>query len=276
MTFLLKSIILKTYKRRDLEHWNYNDNQPDQVVDFRIHDELKPINLPVNRPSKGLFLLKLTTIFVVGFFGLFLFMTAPSQWVRLEYSIAEAKGGEPVKVIDTKNKSFSFSEAIFSSLSADKLFKAKGPSIKIDEGELVVPKIGVRAPIAWNSSFADKDLKENLANGLAHYEGSILPNDKAGNVFVTGHSSDYWWNKGSYKTVFALLDKLVVGDQAMIKFQGRVFVYEVSKLFVVSPEQIEVVSYTDNPILSLMTCTPVGTAINRLIVQFELVAVFED
>ncbi len=256
--------------------WKDKNQASKQIVDFRRHDELRPINLPTGTSSKGLFLLKLTTIFVVGFFGLFLFMTAPSQWVRLEYSIAQAQGSDPVKIINTDQQAVSFSQAILESFSSEKLFRAQSANIKISEGELVVPKIGVRAPITWKSSFSDKDLKTNLAKGLVHYEGSILPNDKAGNVFITGHSSDYWWNKGNYKTVFALLDKLIVGDQAIIKFQGRIFVYEVTGLSIVDPSKIEVVHYSDKPILSLMTCTPVGTAINRLVVQFKLATVFED
>lgn len=261
-----------------------NNQQFERVVDFRLHDELRPINLPVaSSQSKGLKALRFTTTLVVSFFGLFFFITAPSQIIRLEYTIVHARGDEPVKVIDTDKKAISFSEAIAAGLNSKRFFRPintiqvdKGLSIDIKEGELVVPKIGVRAPIVWNSSFQDKEMKESLKKGVAHYYKTALPNAFEGNVFITGHSSDYWWNKGNFKTVFALLDKLVKGDQAFVKHEGKIYVYEVARFFTVSPKEVDVTNTTIEPTLSLMTCTPVGTAINRLIVRFNLLKIYES
>lgn len=117
---------------------------------------------------------------------------------------------------------------------------------------------------------------ENLQKGVAHYGGTDLPNPLTGNVFITGHSSYYWWDSGQYKTVFALLDQLKSGDQVALTYQQQVYVYQVYESLVVKPSQVDVLDTTERPILSLMTCTPVGTSLNRLIVRANLVGVFDQ
>lgn len=263
----------------------YNHNQQvESIVDFRFHNELRPIDLPlIASQSKGFKILKVITTLFVGFFGLFFFITAPSQIIRLQYTVAHARGDDRIKIIDPEKKAVSFSEAIASELNSKRFFRPittieniNNPSINIKEGELLIPKIGVRAPIVWNSTFSDKELKDNLKKGVVHYYKTAFPNQVDGNVFLTGHSSDYWWNSGNYKTVFTLLDKLVKGDQAFVKYKGKIYVYEVIKFLTVSPKEIDVTNMTVDPTLSLMTCAPVGTAINRLIVRFNLLKVYES
>lgn len=133
------------------------------------------------------------------------------------------------------------------------------------ESRLTIPKIKVDAPIIWN--VPGNQIVENLQNGVAHYLGTATPGQQ-GNIFITGHSSYYLWAPGNYKDVFALLGKLDAGDKIYISYQGEVFTYEVTDRKVVSPQEMSVL--TDNPNntnnLSLMTCVPVGTNLNRLII----------
>ncbi|OGD57298.1 hypothetical protein A2V71_00470 [Candidatus Berkelbacteria bacterium RBG_13_40_8] len=136
-------------------------------------------------------------------------------------------------------------------------------TLTVNESRLVIPKIRVDAPIIWN--VAEANITESLQNGVVHYQGTALPGD-LGNVFITGHSSYYLWAPGSYKDVFALLNKLGAGDKIYIQYGGATFTYEVTDQQVVSPDRLDVLSQANENILTLMTCVPVGTSLNRLIV----------
>jgi len=131
------------------------------------------------------------------------------------------------------------------------------------QAKLVIPKIEVSAPIAWNVD--DSLLNQKLLEGVAHYKGTALPGE-SGNVFITGHSSYYSWVRSDYKDVFALLDKLNVGDKIYLQYNQKTFTYEVSSSKVVSPDKMEVLNSNIDYTLTLMTCVPIGTNLNRLIV----------
>lgn len=134
----------------------------------------------------------------------------------------------------------------------------------VDNNRLVIPKIKVNVPIVWNSTL-DKIL-DDLHNGVVHYDGTALPGEN-GNVFIAGHSSNYWWDKGKFNQIFALLDQVSIGDRIYINYNNQPFVYQAESIKIVNPNQIEVLNPTDHSVLTLMTCTPVGTTISRLIVQ---------
>jgi len=137
------------------------------------------------------------------------------------------------------------------------------PFAATSEAKLAIPKIALDAPISWNVD--DSNLNQKLLEGVAHYKGTALPGE-LGNVFITGHSSYYSWVRSSYKDVFALLDKLNVGDKIYIRYNQKTFTYQVASSKVVSPDKLEVLESTGNYTLTLMTCVPIGTNLNRLIV----------
>ncbi len=141
------------------------------------------------------------------------------------------------------------------------------------DNTLWIPRTSIKAPIIWDVTGGgdlNTDLLEALRSGVVRYPQTALPN-QVGNVFLTGHSSNYWWEKGSYKTIFALLDKLVAGDDIFIKYQGIVYHYRVTGQRVVKPADTSVLAATKTPTLSLMTCTPTGTSLKRRIVTAKLI-----
>lgn len=136
---------------------------------------------------------------------------------------------------------------------------------------LVVPKIGVNAPIVFASSTDEKTIQKALESGVVHYKGTASPGE-AGNTFITGHSSNYWWSKGKYNYVFANLNRMAVGDQAKIYYNGNKYLYQVTETRVVDPKDVSVLGTTDIPTLTLMTCTPPGTSWKRLIIKLNQVS----
>lgn len=142
---------------------------------------------------------------------------------------------------------------------------------QIQDNRLLVPKIGVDAPIIFIESDNEKDLLAALKKGVIHYPHTGTP-DTISNTVLTGHSSNYWWETGEYNYVFALLPDLQPGDQAIIYYQKKKYVYMMSDSIVVDPRSVEpYLQNTGKPMLTLITCVPVGTAWKRIIVRFDLI-----
>lgn len=141
-----------------------------------------------------------------------------------------------------------------------------------EPNRIVIPKIGLDAPVLWDVPL--EQLIERLRDGVTHYKDTALPGE-VGNIFITGHSSNFWWDKGRFNQIFVLLDKLAPGDDIFINYDGKTYHFVVEKSVIVKPTNIEVLNPTDRPVLTLMTCNPVGTTINRLIVQAKQVTPLE-
>lgn len=137
----------------------------------------------------------------------------------------------------------------------------------IDDNSIFVERIDIKAPITFRVENEEKAVSDNLKNGVIHIAGTSLPGEN-GNVFITGHSSNYPWVSSKYNAIFALLDKEVVGDLILVKFQNVNYIYQIEEKFVVGPTETSVMdAYAEYPTLTLMTCTPVGTNLNRLIIR---------
>lgn len=136
---------------------------------------------------------------------------------------------------------------------------------------LKVPKINVNAPIVFSPTPDEETIQQYLQRGIVHYPGTAKPGE-VGNTFLTGHSSNFWWVKGNYNYVFVNLDKLTVGDQAVIYHNGNKYVYTVNSKKIVTPDETSVLAQTDTPTLTLMTCTPPGTNWKRLIITLDQTA----
>lgn len=137
---------------------------------------------------------------------------------------------------------------------------------------LLIPSLGIQAPIVYVNEKSDRVFSQALEKGVVHYPGTALPGE-AGNCYIFGHSSDYPWKAGDYKTVLALLPKVTVGSQVVVSGpQGQVFRYRVTKTLVAGPNQTEFLDQNGgrSKTLTLQTSYPVGTALKRFIVIAEL------
>jgi LPXTG-site transpeptidase (sortase) family protein len=137
----------------------------------------------------------------------------------------------------------------------------------IAENSIFIESIGVKAPITFGVDNNEAAVSNNLKNGPIQIAGTSLPG-QMGNVFITGHSSNYPWIKSKYNSVFALLGNVVVGDLVQVNYDNINYVYRINNIFVVNPSDTSVMkSDNSEATLTLMTCTPVGTNLHRLIVQ---------
>lgn len=142
---------------------------------------------------------------------------------------------------------------------------------------LIIEKIGVNVPIVQDVSVTNEDAyNEALKNGVAHASVSKYPSEKPGNVYLFAHASVNFWTLGRYATVFNLLRKLETGDRIHVFYKGDTYIYEtINKETYPGWNTYPLVRPVLEPILTLQTCDPPGTTLNRLVVTAKLVEVQE-
>ena len=140
------------------------------------------------------------------------------------------------------------------------------------EPRLIIPKINVDVPVIYDIG-ADYDSQmAAMEKGVAHFSipGASSHPGEVGNTAIAGHSSNDLFDAGSYKFIFAQLEKLKPGDSIYANYKGVRYSYIVTKMEVVKPNEVSKLVYpTDKPVMTLITCTPLGTALNRLLVTAE-------
>jgi sortase A len=139
--------------------------------------------------------------------------------------------------------------------------------------DIIIPKINVEIPVVYNETSIDPSAVENsLEDGVVHYPTTVNPG-QLGNAAFFGHSSNNIFNPGKYKFAFALLRKLVSGDIFYLDKGGVRYSYVVYQREIVSPNDTSVLGVQNKPAtVSLITCDPPGTSINRLVVVGEQIS----
>jgi sortase A len=132
---------------------------------------------------------------------------------------------------------------------------------------IVIPKIEASAPVVANvDPYNEKEFQLALRKGVAHAKGTSYPGSD-GNVYIFAHSTDAFYNVGRYNAVFYLIGKLGKGDEIDIYYKGQVYTYYVFDKKVVPPSSVEYLyDVKGEERLTLQTCYPPGTTINRLVV----------
>lgn len=143
------------------------------------------------------------------------------------------------------------------------------------EPKLIIPKINVDVPVIYDTLPDYNSQMKAMENGVAYFgiPGANSKPGQIGNTVLSGHSSNDVIDSGSYKFIFARLDRLTKGDAIFVNYEGKRYTYTVTKTEVVKPTEVGKLVYpTDKPILTLITCTPIGTSLNRLLVTAEQVS----
>ncbi len=142
---------------------------------------------------------------------------------------------------------------------------------------LYISSLGVEAPLVYMEDEGGKpseaDFQTALENGVVHYPGTAEVGE-LGNAYFFGHSSDFPTKPGEYKSVFALLPKIAMGEQIVLTDErGKRFVYQAFETHVVAPTDTHWLEQGDRKerLLTLQTSYPVGTALKRFLVRARLV-----
>lgn len=124
-------------------------------------------------------------------------------------------------------------------------------------GLIEIPTINVSAAILEGTD--DSALKY----AVGHYPG-LGEIGQPGNYVLLGHRNYI------YGHFFRNLDQLKSGDEVNITVGDKTYTYEVYESFVVKPEEVWVLEQTEESIITMITCTPIGTYTDRLIVRGTL------
>ncbi|MCD8217181.1 MAG: class C sortase [Clostridiales bacterium] len=124
-------------------------------------------------------------------------------------------------------------------------------------GYVTIDKINVQLPIYHGTS------QSVLSAGAGHLEGSSLPiGGESTHSVISAH-------RGLPSAMlFTNLDQLEVGDTFVITVLDQVYTYEVDKISIVLPSEVENLYIEEGEdYCTLMTCTPYGINSHRLLVR---------
>ncbi len=146
------------------------------------------------------------------------------------------------------------------------------------ENRIVIPKIGKNIPLidVQQEKVEGKDelddiLMKELEQWVVRYPWSALPWEKW-NAFVFWHSSNFPWIAGEYNDVFSRLWQVNTWDIVYSYYGQKKYTYRIVEKKVIKPTEVDILK-RDNDVseLTLMTCWPIGTTLNRLILIGELI-----
>lgn len=139
-----------------------------------------------------------------------------------------------------------------------------------DSDRILIPKINVDIPIMWDADpTSTQSLNDAMDHGAAWF-GIDKANSRpgqVGNSVYSAHSSNDWLDGGNYKFAFVNLPQLGKDDLVYIDYEGTRYTYSVTHTKVVKPTDVAALQDpVDKPIITLITCVPIGTADERLLV----------
>jgi sortase A len=124
-------------------------------------------------------------------------------------------------------------------------------------GRIEIPRVGVSALVLEGIS------GETLRRGVGHVPNTALPRQVPGNVGLAGHRD----------SVFRSLKDIRKNDLINVETMEGTYRYSVDWMQIVNPDDVAVLSVSNRPELTLVTCYPfyfVGTAPERFVVRAHL------
>lgn len=211
----------------------------------------------------------LVVLLLVGL-SVMLYPTVSDWWNSRVQTRAIATYNQSVEQMDTGDKERLLMEAhsynaTLSQLTApftnwedagnyDKILDISGTGIM---GYISIPKIQVELPIYHGTS------AEVLNVAVGHLQGSSFPvGGENTHAVISAHRG-----LPSAK-LFSDLDQLVEGDTFTVTILDEVLTYEVEKIFIVKPDELDKLAIIPGgDYVTLMTCTPYGVNSHRLLVR---------
>jgi sortase A len=135
------------------------------------------------------------------------------------------------------------------------------PRVKTGDvvGRLAIPRLNVRVMVREGAD------ARTLSLALGHIPGTALPGQR-GNMGVAGHRD----------TLFRGLRNVAANDEITFETPGATYVYRVTTMRIVKPQDVQVLDPGPTRELTLVTCYPfeyVGSAPDRFIVKAQLISV---
>lgn len=141
---------------------------------------------------------------------------------------------------------------------------------------LMIPKLNVEVPVVFGSKNDVNSMSAAMSNGVAHFAvpGAQARPGEIGNFVVSGHSAGNIYQQSDYKFIFSGLTRMGGGDLIYMDYNSQRYTYRVTGTKTVDPSDVGALRSitSDNagkPMITLITCTPLGTSKYRLLVFGE-------
>ncbi|OGC82587.1 MAG: hypothetical protein A2V81_01420 [Candidatus Abawacabacteria bacterium RBG_16_42_10] len=132
---------------------------------------------------------------------------------------------------------------------------------------ITIPRLGLtNVPVNPTDARSDSIWKATLINGVGQL---LYPPSSGHKTVIFGHSSNYRTVRSNYNEIFKSLNKLEVGDNVYIDFQGKRLTYIVKKEEIVPGDTPSIVTDYGREELVLFTCWPYLTSKNRYIIYLD-------
>lgn len=145
-----------------------------------------------------------------------------------------------------------------------------------DKPTLMIPKLNVEVPVVFGSKNDLSSMANAMSNGVAHFSipGASAKPGEVGNFAISGHSAGNIYQQSDYKFIFSGLTRMGTGDLIYMDYENQRYTYRVTGTRTVEPSNSkslrEIASNNPGkPMITLITCTPLGTSKYRLLVYGE-------
>jgi len=122
--------------------------------------------------------------------------------------------------------------------------------------QIQIPTIKVDAPVVQGDGW------EQLKKGVGQQIGSANPG-QVGNMVMSAHND-------VFGEIFKNLDQLERGDQIIVYTPQNAYTYFITNVQIVEPTDVEVMSATPDPTITLISCYPYLVDNQRIVVQASL------
>lgn len=142
---------------------------------------------------------------------------------------------------------------------------------------LIIPSINLDVPLVESTAITYKDFTEtsfdsDLENWVVKYPTTPNPWEEW-NAFFFGHTSQEYWKKNPYGTVFRNIPQLKEGDEIQVVRDWVLYEYKVLETVVVKPKDVNdtYVNFWEEwkEYITLMWCYPIGRIDKRMMIFAE-------
>ena len=145
-----------------------------------------------------------------------------------------------------------------------------------DSPYLMIPKLNVEVPVVFGSANDVASMNIAMGNGVANFAvpGASAKPGEIGNFVISGHSAGNVYQNTNYKFIFSGLPRMVDGDLIYMDYEGKRYTYKMIGHTIVDPSDVNVLvrianENPDKPLITLLTCYPLGTSRQRYVIFGE-------
>ena len=145
-----------------------------------------------------------------------------------------------------------------------------------DSPYLMIPKLNVEVPVVFGSANDVASMNIAMGNGVANFAvpGASAKPGEIGNFVISGHSAGNVYQNTNYKFIFSGLPRMVDGDLIYMDYEGKRYTYKMIGHTIVDPSDVNVLvrianDNPDKPLITLLTCYPLGTSRQRYVIYGE-------